>query len=110
MPDLALDLSKRGNLPDGTPLLTFGLEECEQYELRTDALAMPAGAIPLWNFVDVEGNEERVCGYLVPASDETGRGNILVLGFAPYFFETDEMREVFRTFLRRFGETIAVEE
>jgi hypothetical protein len=110
VPDLALDLSKRGNLPDGTPILTLGLELCEQYELRTDALALPAGAVPLWNFVDVDGNEERACGYLVPASEETGRGNILVLGFAPYFFETDEMREVFRTFLQRFGETVAIEE
>ena len=110
VPDLALDFSKRGNLPDGTPALRLGLEQVEQYELRSDAAVLPAGAIPLWNFVDIDGNEERVCGYLVPASEATGRGNLLVLGFAPYFFDTDEMREVFRTFLTRFGETVAIEE
>ncbi|MFN0151391.1 MAG: hypothetical protein ACKVU1_11875 [bacterium] len=105
VPDLALDLSKRGNLPDGTPMLAAGLELCEQFDLRTDS-----GAIPLWRLVDVNGSEERVCGYWIPASEESGRGNVVVLGFAPYYFDTLEMREVFRTLLARFGQPIAIEE
>jgi len=105
VPDLALDLTKRGTLPDGTPILSSGLELCEQFDLRTDA-----DVIPLWRFVDVNGAAQRVCGYWIPGSEESGRGGVVVLGFAPYFFDTLEMREVMRTFLRRFGQPIAIEE
>jgi len=105
VPDLALDPTKRGVLPDGTPIISEGLEMCEQFEVRTDA-----GAIPLWRLVDVNGVEQRVCGYWIPRSEETGRGHIVVLGFAPYFFDTIEMREVMRTILQRFGQPMAIEE
>ncbi len=104
VPDLALDLDKRGDDPGGEPLLSRGLEACEQYILAGLPIDDPEAAIPLWTFVDVVGRERRVCGLLVPASARTGRGNVALLGFPPYYFETDEVRTVFRALLDRFGE------
>jgi hypothetical protein len=104
VPDLALDLDKRGDDPGGVPLLSRGLEACEQYVLPGFPIGDPEAAIPLWTFVDVLGRERRVCGLLVPASARTGRGNVVLLGFPPYYFKTDEMQSVFRALLDRFGE------
>jgi len=104
VPDLALDLDKRGDDPGGVPLLRRGLEACEQYVLPGFPIGNPEAAIPLWTIVDVLGRERRVCGLLVPASARTGRGNVALLGFPPYYFRTDEMQTVFRALLDRFGE------
>jgi hypothetical protein len=43
-----------------------------------------------------------VCAYWLP---KTGtRGHVAVLGFSPYFFDTEQMQEVFRRLLIMFGE------
>ena len=104
LPDLELYLGKRGTLPSGTPILSIGLEACDQFLLREIPIADPDIVIPLWAYVDVQGQERRVCGFYVPKSIRSNRGHILVLGFPPYFFKTAEMRDVFRTFLDLFGE------
>ncbi|MFN0149491.1 MAG: hypothetical protein ACKVU1_02135 [bacterium] len=102
MPDLTIDIDKRGLLQNGDPIFgRLGLEQCEQYKLRVD---MP-GVIPLWRFKDSNGDLKRVCGFFIPASGT--RGNIVVLGFSPYFFDTLEMQQVFRTFLKIFGENFS---
>ncbi len=104
VPDLALDFNKRGFLPGGLPILSIGLEDCDQFDLRRIPIEDPDIVIPLWWYVDIQGREKKVCGYYVPRSQRTSRGHILILGFPPYFFDTLEMQGIFRQFLSIFGE------
>jgi hypothetical protein len=104
VPDLVLDLRKRGNAPNGEPLLRGGLEACEQYILREFPIGDPSAAIPLWTYVDVLGGERRVCGLLIPPPTGSPRGHVAILGFSPYYFDTDEIQTVFRALLDLFGE------
>lgn len=110
VPDLSLDLSKRGLGGDGMPLLIHGLEACERYVPRAPGGGSSATAIPLWHFVDVDSTDKGICGIYAPRSEVEGRGHVLLLGFPPYFFDTLEMRALFRSFLVTFGETVAIRE
>jgi len=99
IPDLTIDIGKRGFLQNGEPIFgRLGLEQCEQYLLRPDSTEV----IPLWRFRDSNGELKRVAGFYIPKSGT--RGHILVLGCSPYFFDTLEMQQVLRTFLKIFGE------
>ncbi|MFN0149267.1 MAG: hypothetical protein ACKVU1_00980 [bacterium] len=105
LPDLTIDSGKRGVLESGTPIFdALGLEQCEQYEPVT--LGDPTrDPIPLWRFVDSNGETKRVCAYYWPRTEL--RGHVLVLGFSPYFFDTLEMQGVFRALLTMFGEVFS---
>jgi hypothetical protein len=98
LPDLVIDTGKRGTRSDGMPIFdVLGLELCEQYDLSGEG-----APIPLWRLRDDDGEVKRVCAYWLP---KTGtRGHVVVLGFSPYFFDTEQMQEVFRRLLIMFGE------
>jgi hypothetical protein len=104
VPSFSVDSTKAGVGPDSTLLLLSGLSGVESFDLRDIDVGDPDIVIPLWNYVNVDGVEGRVCGFYVPRSETTGRGHILILGSPPYYFNTLQMRDVFRTFLDRFGE------
>ena len=100
LPNLTIEVGKRGVRPDdGVPLFEIqGLEAVEQYEPRIDS-----GVIPLWRFQDyVTGDIRRISAIYIPKSGT--RGHILLLGFSPYFFNTEEIQEIFKRFLIMFGE------
>lgn len=98
LPDLVIDTGKRGVRDDGMPIFdVLGLEQCEQYDLRAGL-----SPIPLWRFRDDDGELKRVCACYLPKAGT--RGHVVVLGFSPYFFDTEEMQEVFRRLLIMFGE------
>jgi hypothetical protein len=94
VPTLGVEWAKRLGLSE-----RFGLTECEFYELR-DA----PGVVPLWEFMAVDGGTRGIAGLYVPADPARGRGHIVLLGFPPYFFNEQGMREAFRAFLDAFGE------
>jgi hypothetical protein len=104
LPSLTLDLSTRPPIYEGGPpyFSQFGLENCEQYDVRRRGTDDPAGAIPLWNYVDFGGSVKRTCGLYVPRTER--RGHVLLLAVPPYFFKRHEVRQVIRTFLDLFGE------
>jgi hypothetical protein len=100
LPDLTIDVEKRGIRPeDNKPLFEIsGLEVVEQYAPRLDP-----GVIPLWQFEDfTTGEVGRISAVYIPKSGT--RGHIVFLGFPPYFFKTEEMQQIFKRFLIMFGE------
>lgn len=105
LPSIEIDTTRAGRAPGGQLLLQkFGLPHVESYELRALDVDDPDVLIPLWRYVNRAGEAGRVCAVYIPKSPETGRGHVVILGFPPYFFYTEDMRDVFRFFLDMFGE------
>ncbi len=105
VPSLRFDvLNKKGLGADGRPLLEDGLTECEFYVLREPDPGVPDPVIPLWSYIDNDGVDHGPCAFYIPASEQTGRGHILVIGFPIYYLDTFVARDIMRTFLDLFGE------
>lgn len=105
LPDLGLDLTKRAPLGDGRPYFSVsGLEDCEQYLLRMPSAESGVAPVPLWAYVTTDGERKRPAAFYVPGSRAEARGNVVVLGFPPYYFDTLAMRRVFQTLLDAFDE------
>jgi hypothetical protein len=101
LPTLGVDWSKQA---PGYLNERFGLQDCEHYELREFDAQGGRIAYPLWTHLAVDGTQRGIAGVFVPADAARGRGHVIVLGFPPFFFDTIEMQEVFRTLLGLCGE------